>query len=555
MIKELFSSYFLIDKFSSFLICFIGLFTVLTLFYSLKFLQGNKHIFRYFIYIFLTFIASVGVVCANNLVLLLIFWGFLGLTLYLLISLSYGEEASLAAKKTFIIIGASDSLMLLGIAIIYKLTGTFQINSISLALDNNLAIFAYICLAIGAFAKAGLMPFHSWIPDYAKNASTPVVAFLPASLDKLLGIYLLAKISLGIFQMTQAMNSFLMIMGSITIIAAAMMALVQQDLKRLLGYSTVSQVGYIVLGIGIGNPLGIAGGLFHMLNHAVYKSGLFLSGGSVEKNSGTTDLEKLGGYAKLLPISFVTFLIASLAGAGVPPFNGFASKWMIYQGIIEFGKNGGVLWIFCLAAALFGSALTLAAFMKVVHAVFLGQPCNQELRTKNQEPEAPMMWIPQAVLALLCIIFGVFAYQIPLKLFILPSVNYPAEFTFIGTWNAGLATILILTGIILGIIIYWIRIKPLSIREDGYYIGSEKLDEQPEVRFSGTGFYNTILEFGFLRRFYSLAQAKVFDLYEVLSKLVLGIGAMLRYIHNGVLSTYLTWCLLGMIVLLYLFIK
>src|SRR4030042_5389712 len=120
-----------------------------------------------------------------------------------------------------------------------------------------------------------------------------------------------------------------------------MMSLIQHDLKRLLGYHAVSQVGYMVLGIGTGNPIGIAGGLFHMLNHAIYKSCLFLSGGSVEKKAGTTELDKLGGFAKIMPITFVTFVIASLAISGVPPFNGFASKWMIYQGIIEIGKNGG----------------------------------------------------------------------------------------------------------------------------------------------------------------------------------------------------------------------
>ena len=153
-----------------------------------------------------------------------------------------------------------------------------------------------------------------------------------------------------------------------------MMALVQHDLKRLLGYHAVSQVGYMVLGIGTGSPVGIAGGLFHMLNHAIYKSCLFFGGGAVEKSAGTTDLENLGGLARSMPVTFGTFLVASLAISGVPPLNGFASKWMIYQGIIESARGGGHLWVLWLVAAMFGSALTLASFMKVVHAVFLGQP-------------------------------------------------------------------------------------------------------------------------------------------------------------------------------------
>ena len=177
--------------------------------------------------------------------------------------------------------------------------------------------------------------------------------------------------------MSAAMNTFLMAIGSLTIVCAVMMALVQHDLKRLLGYHAVSQVGYMVLGIGTGNPIGIAGGIFHMLNHAIYKSCLFLSAGAVEKKTGTTDLDKLGGLSKTMPVVYVAFLIASLAISGVPPLNGFASKWMIYQGIIETGRQGSHLWILWLMAAMFGSALTLASFMKLVHAVFLGQPSSE----------------------------------------------------------------------------------------------------------------------------------------------------------------------------------
>ncbi|MDO9579097.1 MAG: proton-conducting transporter membrane subunit, partial [Bacteroidales bacterium] len=393
-------------------------------------------------------------------------------------------------------------------------------DEISITLNTKVAVLAYMCLAAGAFAKAGAMPFHTWVPDTAKDAPTPVVAFLPASLDKLLGIYFLVRISLYMFKMNPTSNTVLMMIGSFTIVAAVMMALIQHDLKRLLGYHAVSQVGYMVLGIGTGNPIGIAGGLFHMLNNTIYKSCLFLSGGIVEKKVGTTDLNKLGGLAKIMPITFITFLIASLAISGVPPLNGFASKWMIYQGIIKTAENGGYLWIIWLTAAMFGSSLTLASFMKLIHTVFLGQPANKqtwsnEVLTKaesmiNKRREtSSTMWIPPVLLAVLCVIFGVFAYRIPLKMFIFPSLEGKVE--FFGIWNASLATILIIVGIIVGIIIYLLG-TITKTRETEAFIGGEILEKQPNMRVSGTEIYNTIKDVAPLDAIYGLAERKVFDI-------------------------------------------
>jgi len=339
------TQFFKFDNLSIFVGIFVGIFFLLITIYSFGFMWQRKRLIYYYSCLILTLLSSLGAVFSNNLILFMIFWGFLGLLLYLLIEFGQTENASYTAKKAFIIIGGTDALMLLGLALVWRLTGSLQMDEISISLNTKVAVLAYMCLAAGAFAKAGAMPFHTWVPDTAQDAPTPVTAFLPASLDKLLGIYFLARISLNMFKMNTAMNTVLMIVGSVTIVAAVMMALIQHDLKRLLGYHAVSQVGYMVLGIGTGNPIGIAGGLFHMLNHAIYKSCLFLSGGAVEKEAGTTDLEKLGGFGKIMPITFITFLIASLSISGIPPFNGFASKWMVYQGIIKTADNGSHLWI------------------------------------------------------------------------------------------------------------------------------------------------------------------------------------------------------------------
>ncbi|MFH1836878.1 MAG: proton-conducting transporter membrane subunit [Candidatus Omnitrophota bacterium] len=544
---------FKFDSLSIFIGIFVGIFSLLTILYSAGFMRGRKNLALYYLYITLTFLASLGAVFCNNLVLFMVFWGFLALLLYLLIGFGQKENTAYTAKKTFIIVGGTDAFMLLGVALIWSITKSFQMDKMSIALNSQPAILAYLCLAAGAFAKAGAMPFHTWVPDAAEDAPTPVTAFLPASLDKLLGIYLLARISLDIFQMSPAMNTVLMTVGSITIVAAVMMALIQHDMKRLLGYHAVSQVGYMVVGIGTGTLIGIAGGLFHMLNHAIYKSCLFFSAGAVEKKTGTTDLEKLGGFAKIMPITFVTFLIAAFSISGVPPFNGFASKWMIYQGIIKTASAGSHLWIVWLIAAMFGSALTLASFMKLIHAVFLGQP-SKEVRNAGYEKKdtSPAMWIPTVFLAALCVVFGIFAYSLPLKLFIFPSLNKIPEFT--GIWNSSLATTLMILAIVLGFIIY-LAGTVLKTRTTKPFIGGEDLDKMPDMRVSGTDFYNTIKEIGILKKIYSLAEKKRFDIYEIGVNFTLDFNRVLKMIHNGVLLTYMAWCLLGMGVLFYVLLR
>jgi len=543
--------FFKFDPLSIFVGIFIAFFSLLTIIYSFGYMKKREGLLRYYSYIILTMIASLGAVFANNIILFIVFWGFLGFLLYLLVGFGQKDNASYTAKKTLIIVGGTDALMLLGIAFVWKITGLLQMSLMDITFSTRGAVIAYLCLAIGAFAKAGAMPFHTWVPDAAEDAPTPVTAFLPASLDKLLGIYFLARISLFVFRMDLGMNTFLLVIGSFTIVAAVMMALIQHDLKRLLGYHAVSQVGYMILGIGTGNPIGIAGGLFHMLNNAIYKSCLFLSAGAVEKDAGTTDLDKLGGLAKIMPITFFAFLIAAFAISGVPPFNGFVSKWMIYQGIIETAKAGGHLWVIWLVAATFGSALTLASFMKLIHAVFLGQPSKRP-NTDEEKAVGSTMLAPMITLATLCIVFGIFAYKIPLRMFIFPSLGTSVKFS--GTWDAGIATVLVLAGIGVGFIIYLLG-SALKIRQTEPFVGGASVKSNPDMRVSGTEFYNTIQEIGILKFIYKLAHKKFFDIYNVGTGLTLGFNKVLRYIHNGILPTYMAWCLLGMTVLFVYLLK
>ena len=554
-----------IDTLSSFVLLATTIFGLLIALYSVGFMKGAERQRAYYGYLLWTLGASCGAVLANDLILLLGFWGFLGMTLYLMIGIA-GPTASDAAKKTFVIIGGSDCVFMLGIALVWIMTGSTRMDGSVLSFARPPMGFgaghvyaAFLCFAVAAFAKAGAMPFHSWVPDCGEKAPVPVVAFLPASLDKLLGIYLLARAATGMFAMTSGMGTLLMIVGAGTVIFAGMMALIQHNMKRLLSYQAVSGVGYMVLGIGTGNPIGIAGGLFHMLNHAIYKSCLFLCAGAVEKKAGSTDLDKIGGLARAMPLTFGACFVVALAGSGIPPLNGFASKWMVYQGIIETGKTGGALWIVWLAAAILGSALTLASFAKILHATFLCK-ASPELEKKEIREVGPSMWLPVTVLAALCILFGVLAYRLPIKYFIGPAVAGLDLAKLPGIWYAAPATLALVAAFVLGLILYFLS-TVRTLRETETYIGGELMDEtyikglSPDearhVEVTGVDFYRTVQELMPLKSIYKAAQGKWFDLYDVGTRTLFYFVEALRSAHAGRLPLYLTWVLAGLLALIF----
>jgi NADH:ubiquinone oxidoreductase subunit 5 (subunit L)/multisubunit Na+/H+ antiporter MnhA subunit len=352
------------------------------------------------------------------------------------------------------------------------------------------------------------------------------------------------------------MLTILILLGAVAVLTAGLMALVQRDLKRLFAFSSISQVGYIVLGIGIGSPLGIAAGLFHMLNNAIYKCCLFLCAGAVEKAVGTTDLDRLGGLGRAMPITFTACAVAALSIAGIPPLNGFASKWMLYQGIIGAGDTGGARWILWLVTAMFGSALTLAGMVKVLHATFLCKPAPDIARRSVREAPLSML-LPMAVLAAACIVFGVFAYAIPLELLIFPAVRAEVP----GVWWAGPATVLVLAAIGLGALVYAATMTGGRLRRSETYIGGERLDEvyirdtKPgparHVEVTGADFYNAVERLPGARQLFALGRRKLFDIYEVGAASAAYLAAVLRGIHTGALPLYLTWILAGLLVVIY----
>ncbi len=537
---------FTIDNLSKLIVLFISIFAFLILLYSLVYIKSGR-VKNYYPWFLITIGCSYGAVMADNLILFLTFWGILGLTLYKLIP-GHNEESSATAKKTLILIGASDSIMIIGIAMLWRLTGSLSMDSINLSTINILEVTAFLALLVGSFTKAGAFPFHSWVPDYAKDAPASSSALLPASLDKLLGIYFLARMTTNIFVLSEGMKLLLLSIGVITIITAVMMALIQHNYKKLLGFHAVSQVGYMILGFGLGSLIGIAAGLFHMINHALYKSGLLLSAGCVEYRTGEENIDELGGLSRTMPVTFIAALIFAMSISGVPPLNGFASKWMIYQGIIDFGSGAGIaskLWVVWLGLAVLGSALTLASFIKFIGGIFL----SRSLPALEKVREVPvLMWLPMALLALFCIGFGVFATN-----YVVPKLFMPVtgEFQFMGFWNSSFVSLLVITSLILGVILY-LALNLKKFRREDSFIGGEKF--QDRASYPTTEFYKTIVEFRFFSWIYRKAEEKWFDIYDLSKRFVLWVSHLFSEAHTGVLPGYIIWACAGLIIMLLIMI-
>ena len=437
-------------NFSAFIMAAAAGFSLLIALYSSVSLKAKPYAKQFYAYLLISLAMTNGAVLADNLLVLLFFWEGLLLTMFAMISIG-GRGAFKTATKALIIVGITDLCMMVGIAMVGHISGTLAISKINLPLGGWASI-AFILLMIGAISKAGSMPFHSWIPDAALDAPLPFMAFLPAALEKLLGIYFLSRISLDMFRLVpdSRMSILMMSIGVVTILLAVMMALVQKDYKKLLSYHAISQVGYMILGIGTMVPAGIVGGVFHMINHAMYKSGLFLSGGSVEKQAGTTDLNKLGGLGLKMPITFGCFFVCAAAISGVPPFNGFFSKELVYDGALERGLVFYIL-------AVVGSFFTAASFLKLGHAAYFGKVSKDNQKVKEAPPA---MLVPMLVIAAMCILFGVYN-ALPLNHLIQPAVGMARleGHSFAG-WPANSTIVLISLGVLAAALVnHWFGVK------------------------------------------------------------------------------------------------
>lgn len=382
--------------------------------YSQGYMAGDPGYGRYFGYMSLFTAAMLGLVLADNLFMLFIFWELVGLASYLLIGFWFHRpSAAAAAKKAFITTRIGDLGLLAAMLLVWTQGGTFAIDEIhELALTGGLSGTTLTLFGLGLFAgaagKSAQFPLHVWLPD-AMEGPTPVSALIHAATMVAAGVYLVARF-IPVFEVSADARDVVAWLGAVTALMAATIALVQTDLKRVLAYSTISQLGYMMLALGV---LGYVAAVFHLFTHAFFKALLFLGSGSVNHATNTFDMRRMGGLRKAMPVTFWTFVVGSLALAGVFPFAGFWSKDEILRDAWHADR---ALWGIALAAAF----LTAFYMFRAIFLTFFGEyrggeavHGNDDVHGHHGDPTHPhesplVMTVPLVILAVMSLVAGLF---------------------------------------------------------------------------------------------------------------------------------------------------
>ncbi|MCX6010680.1 MAG: NADH-quinone oxidoreductase subunit L [Chloroflexi bacterium] len=391
----------LMDQLTAVMLIVVTVVSLMVQIYSQGYMKGDAGYHRYFAFMSLFTASMLGLVLADNLLFVYVFWEMVGLCSYLLIGFWFHRpSAANAAKKAFIVTRLGDLGFLAAILLLFFNTGTLDIGELhSLAATGALAGTTLTWAAIGIFAgaagKSAQFPLHTWLPD-AMEGPTPVSALIHAATMVAAGVFLVARTFPLFSHSTEAVTT-VAVVGGFTAIFAATMGLVMTDIKRVLAYSTISQLGYMMLGLGVG---GIAIGIFHLFNHAFFKALLFLGAGSVSHATGTFDMRKMGGLRKIMPWTYATFLIASLSIAGIWPLAGFWSKDEILASALE---NQPVLFVLAMITVF----MTAFYMFRVVFMTFGGSYRGGDPEAHGKPHESPpVMVMPMVVLAILAVVSG-----------------------------------------------------------------------------------------------------------------------------------------------------
>lgn len=402
-----------VDALSLFVGLIITAACALSSIYSIKYMSKDDGLGKYYTLFLLLAGSMIGFVFTGDLFNMYVMLEIMTFAAIALTAFRTQKDKALEAGFKYLVIGGlGSSLILMGTALIYAQTHTLNIAQIALELNSGgdkftpVTILALALLLVGYAVKSFMVPCHTWPPDAHMSAPSSISMLLSGVMSKT-GVYGLIRILFMIFMVSgnKALAYLVMIWGAITMVVGVSMALLQTDFKRLLAFHSVSQLGYVITGIGVGLTaadgianLGLMGGLYHMVNHASFKCLLFLCAGAVLYRVGTTDLNKVSGLGKKMPFTAVMFFIGVAAISGIPPFNGFASKWILYQSTSE--TQIPIITI----VELIVSVLTLASFIKVGHSVFFGAE-REELKEVKEIPFT--MKLPMGILALICFVFGI----------------------------------------------------------------------------------------------------------------------------------------------------
>lgn len=373
--------------------------------YSFVSMEKDTGLDQYYTLLMLMLAGMMGVVLTGDVFNLYVFFEIMSIAAYALVAFRRNWQSIEAGLKYLIIGSLGTSFIILGVAFLYGLAGSLNIAHLAQNLPSLPATTLILPLGlfvIGLGIKIAMVPLHMWMPD-AYQAAPPPVAALFSGATATVGLYAMLRVVYMLFG-AFGIGAMLAGLGLVTMVLGALMALVQRDLKRLLAYSSISQIGYVLAGVGLGTTLGIQGGLFHLLNNAIYKTMLFMIAGTVVYRVGTSNMDKLGGLWKNMPVTGALFGVGALAISGVPPLNGFASKWTIYMAGVEAGQGGHWPGYAITVIALITSALTLAYFLKAFSNIFLGQRPGH-LADVKESPRS--MMFPIMLLGVLCVVFGI----------------------------------------------------------------------------------------------------------------------------------------------------
>jgi len=420
-----------LDGLSSLLLLAIAVVSAAAMLFSARYMEQYTAKTKYLSLFLLMVAAMNGLVLSGDIFNLFVFLEIASLTSYSLVGFGCEHEELEASFKYMVLGSIGSSFILFAIALVYGNTGALNMAYVSNAIQtsglNAGLSFALSLFIVGFSLKAALVPFHAWLPDAHPSAPAPISAMLSGILIKTLGIYALARVVFNIFGVSLSIGWVLVALGLLSMVAGAFLAIGQWDFKRLLAYSSISQIGYVVLGIGLGATLiakkadlawaslAILGGLFHLVNHAVYKSLLFLTSGSVQMSTGTRQMKQMGGLAEKLPFTRTACIVASASIVGIPPFSGFWSKLILVWAAVL----AHLYWV--AALIIFISLCTLIMYLKVQRYVFLGElPENLRQIKENRGP----MLVAMLFLTCLCVLMGLLVLVPSLKHSILdPAVK------------------------------------------------------------------------------------------------------------------------------------
>jgi proton-translocating NADH-quinone oxidoreductase chain N len=392
------------DALAVFVAIVSSLISAIIVLYSFSYISHYGHQNEYYFMVVLFLGAMMGLVYSANLILLYIFWEITALASWRLIGFFREDYQVRRANKAFLVTIFGALAMLVGFVSIYVQTGSFDMAAAKGVLKGNpLPSLAVLLILLGILSKSATLPFHTWLPD-AGVAPSPVTALLHAAVLVKIGVYVYARLFVATFNIGPDWQTTVLVIAAASALISAGAAMIETDLKRIIAYSTVSQIAFIFLGLASGSEIGVTGALLYILMHGLAKGGLFLCAGIVEQNTHTKDITKLGGLIRTMPITAVSFLLCAFSVMGVPPFGGFFSKYMVISGAI----SGGQPWI--AMVFLIGAFMTIMYLLRVFNMVFLGEEQIPDIREKS-----PTMVGCVAGLAILSLIGGIL-------------VNFPLEF-------------------------------------------------------------------------------------------------------------------------------